>query len=172
MSDSMYVMTNDMKALMAELEHLDVDADDHEIVEAIEEHIGYIRENIEAKAYKICEVIAELKGEAAKRQAELERLKRSAAAKSRAAERLRKYMLMCMKIADIKQMKAGNFDVSRRRNAGPVSLQIDGDLIPTKYIIKEVRTKYDMRLLQEDIKQGVEVPGVEACERGEHIRIS
>tara|TARA_R110002012_G_scaffold3576_1_gene16839 strand:+ start:1987 stop:2493 length:507 start_codon:yes stop_codon:yes gene_type:complete len=168
----MYVMSNDMKALMAELEHIDNDAQDYEIVQAIEEHLGYFRENIEAKAASICEVIAELKGEAAKRQAELERLKRTAAAKSRAAERLRSYILMCMKITDIKHIKAGNFDVSRRRNNGPVSLQIDGDDIPDKYVIKEVRTKYDLKMLQEDIKKGVEVPGVQACERGEHIRIN
>lgn len=169
MSETLYQLTQAELTLIDVMEQLDGSEGQADVVEAIEEQIGYIREDIEGKVEKLGKIIQELNGKAIVREAEAERLRQAAQVSKRAASRLKDYLFFCMKDLGCKKVETALFKATVSKNGGKAPLQVDEEFLPNTFFNTVLTPNMDS--IREALKQGETIPGVTEVPRGDHLRL-
>lgn len=143
--------------------------EDGEVPEDIlKESLNSVEEEFEEKANNIAKLVKTEKAEVMALKEEIKRLTNRAKAKENNSKNLQKYLEENMIMAGKEKFKTTLFSFNIQAN--PKSLKIvDENLIPEKY--KFIEINYLKDVIKNDIKNGLEVPGVNLVQtRGLRIR--
>ncbi len=132
--------------------------EDGEVPEDIlKESLNSVEEEFEEKANNIAKLVKTEKAEVAVLKEEIKRLTNRAKAKENNSKNLQKYLEENMIMAGKEKFKTTLFSFNIQANAKSLKI-IDENLIPEKYKFTEVNYLKDA--IKNDIKNGLEVPGV------------
>lgn len=134
--------------------------DEEADLEGLEIALGSIEENIESKAENTAKLIKTIEGNVSVIKEEERRL----AAKRRTLENkvknIKQYLEMQLKAMEIDRVQGELFTVALQNNPPSVKF-LDEDLIPEKYKEVETIVKIPRKAILDDLREGIEVPGVE-----------
>jgi len=157
----------DLTAEFLELKELAQDPDvDPKVLEDTMESLDY---EIEEKAENYAKIIRELTADSEAYKAEIDRFEAKKRAVDNNIARMKKSLEMAMIATDKRKFKTGLFSFNIQKN--PASIVYDDkSKVPEQYLIAQ-DPKIDTTKLKEDLKNGVELPGVCHLEQSESIRI-
>lgn len=151
MKVSLYELTNDFEEVMQLLENEDIP---YEQWKELHDHIlGLIKD----KSENTIKFIRNLETRIEMAKKEEERLKSYRKIEEKKLQRLKDYIINCLKETDLKSIETGIGRISLRK--APVSVEIDEDLIPKKYQNKEIVYKTDKKAVKELLLEGKVIKG-------------
>lgn len=150
----LYELTNAFTDLVELLENEEVEQD------TIRDTLEAIESSIEEKAENIAKILNAYDGDIDLIKAEEKRLADKRKVIENKKDSLKDYLKSTLENAEIKNVKTLLFNISIRNNPPSVSI-IDESLIPHEYITTKEVTSISKRDIIEQLKLGVEVPGVE-----------
>ena len=131
------------------------DIDPVMLEQALQGAEGELTDKLESVTY----ILREMDSDSEAMDREIERLKNRKQVLNNKYNRLKDYMLMCMKVAGTTQIKTPLNTWSIRKT--PPSLIIeDEDSIPTEFKSEVVKVQVDKKALKQAIKEGLELEGV------------
>lgn len=161
---SLYEMSNQYQFLITDL----YDYETGVVNETALEKLNALNDTIEEKCINISKLFQSLQATQEAIKAEKDRLAKREKAFKNQAERLKEYLKMNMERCEIKKIECTEFTISLQKN--PASIQvICEDEIPAEYD-KPVKREIDLLKIREDLKNGVDIPGV-CLAQGSSIRI-
>lgn len=125
--------------------------------EAFQEALTDLTDDIENKADNIARVTRNMQGDIDTLKAEEKRLKERRTALEKKQTNLKEYLLNEMSKLDIPKVQSAHFTISVRNNPPKVNV-LDENVIPEHYKVATYRI--DKKALNEDLKDGIEVEGV------------
>lgn len=156
MKVSLYELTNDLEEIISLLEQEDLPR------EQFEEIYNHLMELIVNKSENTIKYIRNIESRIAVAKAEEDRLKTYRQAEEKKLKRLKEYMVLCLKQANINKLETGIGRISLRKV--PVSVEIDENLIPNEY--KEIQTvsKTDKNYIKKLLLEGEVIKGARLVE--------
>ena len=156
----------EIKEAYITLDHLieDNELSREDFKQALDEIEGTLEEKIE----NYVKYMKNVQGEAEVFKAEEKRMADRRKALENKADRLKEVIDETLRELNIEDIKAGIFSIKYQKNREAVNV-IDTSLIPVNYVIS-TDIKVDKSAILQDIKNGVEVPGVEITQ-SESLRI-
>lgn len=148
----LYDISERYKNLMQLMEEGEVPED------ILKESLNSVEEEFEEKANNIAKLVKTEKAEVAVLKEEIKRLTNRAKAKENNSKNLQKYLEENMIMAGKEKFKTTLFSFNIQANAKSLKI-IDENLIPEKYKFTEVNYLKDV--IKNDIKNGLDVPGVD-----------
>jgi hypothetical protein len=142
-----------------------------ELTAEIEREFDALNLSIEAKANALARWCSNLKTTVAGIDAEIDRLKARKTARENLENRLKTYLLDCMRKADIGKIEGTLFNISRV--SSPPSVEIEDETaIPSQFLtlVPEV-WKVDKIKVGAALKEGKTVAGAKLITNKEHLRI-
>ena len=136
--------------------------------ESFKEALKEIEGSLEEKAENYVKVMKNYSAEAEAIKLEEKRLADKRKALENHAERVKQALDDTLTELNIKELKAGIFNLKYQNNPPSVDV-LDMELIPEIYKLPQ-EIKVDKKAIMQDIKNGVEVAGVE-IKQGESLRI-
>ena len=163
---TLFKLTDEIKALIADIADADVDGED---LESLYEELDSL---YASRADKLVGYVKVIKNSlhASEGQKEIADLfdKRATALKN-IAKRLKETLLADLEIHGEKSVTAGDFKIARQKNSVPtLDIKVDAEALPEAYQIVEIEADTDA--LREALKRGEQIDGA-SLEKGEHIRI-
>lgn len=146
-----------------------LESDDELNLDALEDTLQSIEGAIEYKASNIVRMILSLEKSAEAFGSEARRLADKAKATENKIKWLKNYLLQAMEATAKDKIQTDVGTISRRKSPASVFVVMEKD-IPGKYWYTPPQV-LDKKLLLEDLKAGVNVPGAE-LRQGYHIRIT
>ena len=126
-------------------------------------------ELITNKSENTIKYIRNLESRIAVAKAEEDRLKSYRQTEEKKLKRLKEYMVMCFKQANIDKMETGIGRVSLRK--APVSVEIDENLLPKKYQEKQIVYKTDKNAIKKLLLEGQTIKGARLVDDKYTIKI-
>ena len=151
MKVSLYELTNDLEEIMELLTEEDLP------YEQWKELYDQLMELITNKSENTIKYIRNIESRVAIAKAEEDRLKSYRQTEEKKLKRLKEYMVMCLKQADINKIETGIGRVSLRK--APVSVEIDENLLPKKYQEKQIVYKTDKNSIKKLLLEGQAIKG-------------
>lgn len=162
---TLYELGDEIQALLDE-----VVSQDGEITPEQEARLAALEGDFQAKAEKIALYYRNLRVLAEAGRAEAERVAHLAAAKARAADRLKGYLHREMQRLEMTRVETARVRIRRQRNSQPsVILEVAPDELPVRY--QRLTVEPNRALLLESWREGRELPSGVRVEVGEHLRI-
>ena len=158
----LYELTENYRNLQDLLENPEIDQD--LIINALDE----VGEQLEEKAENVAKLIKTMEVEVTGYKTEEKRLADRRKALENRISGLKSYIDAAMKSTGKKKFKGQLFSFNIQKNPASVNV-IDSNSIPSKYFIEQ-EPLIDKRTILTDLKNGVEVPGVE-IKQTESLRI-
>ena len=137
----------------------DEDAD----LEALEKALASVEEGIEGKAENTAKLIKSLEGNVTNIREEEKRLAGKRRAMENKIKNIKGYLESQLETMNIDRVQGELFTVALQNNPQSVKF-IDEDLIPVEYKEEVVTVKIPKKRILDDIKEGIEVPGVEVVQ--------
>ena len=136
--------------------------------EDFKEAFNQIEGTLEEKAEGYVKYMRNLSAEAEAFKVEADRMSDKARTLKNHADRIKNTLDETLRELDIKELKAGLFNLKYQKNPPSVNI-LDMELIPENYkLLQEI--KLDKKAILQDIKAGQEVAGAELTQ-GESLRI-
>lgn len=151
MKVSLYELTNDLEEIMELLTEEDLP------YEQWKELYDQLMELITNKSENTIKYIRNIESRVAIAKAEEDRLKSYRQTEEKKLKRLKEYMVMCLKQANINKIETGIGRVSLRK--APVSVEIDESLLPKKYQEKQIVYKTDKNAIKKLLLDGENIKG-------------
>ena len=139
---------------------------DEEVTAAIEEQIGFLKDDIEGKAESIVHLILEKEAVYESQMKEAERIRKMAVKNQRTAQRLHDWLHWNLKQLGTRRIETNTVELSIKNVGGKQRLEVDESQLPEEYTSKRISIVPDRKKIQAAHDEGVEVPGVKVCERG------
>ena len=133
---------------------------DSEQIELLKSTLDSIDEAIELKADNIAKMIMEIDSNVEILSNEIERLQGRLKTLKANKDSLKNYLKQAMEISNKPKFATSHFNFSIRNNKPSVEV-IDESQIPNEYIKQEIITKIDKIALYEQLKNNVEIAGVQ-----------
>ncbi len=137
--------------------------------EVMEEALESVEGELTEKLQNITYIIRNNESDIATIDEEIKRLQARKKSLTGNIDRLKTYMLDCMKIADVKKINTSLNTWSIAKNPASVNIT-DESLLPKEYIITEVVNKVDKKAILTVLKDGIEIKGAE-LKQGERLAI-
>lgn len=137
--------------------------------EVMEEALKSVEGELTEKLQNITYIIRNNESDIATIDEEIKRLQARKKSLTGNIDRLKTYMLDCMKIADVKKINTSLNTWSIAKNPASVNIT-DESLLPKEYIITEVVNKVDKKAILTVLKDGIEIKGAE-LKQGERLAI-
>lgn len=131
--------------------------------EGLQKALETINEDIEKKVENIARVVKNYEGNISIIREEEKRLASKRRALSNNIDSLKGYTESILESANIDRVQGDLFTVALQNNPQSVKF-IDEDLIPVEYKEEVVTVKIPKKRILDDIKEGIEVPGVEVVQ--------
>lgn len=163
MKVSLYELTSDLEEIMELLKEEDLP------YEQWKELYDQLMELITNKSENTIKYIRNLESRIAVAKAEEDRLKSYRQTEEKKLKRLKEYMVMCFKQANIDKMETGIGRVSLRK--APVSVEIDENLLPKKYQEKQIVYKTDKNAIKKLLLEGQTIKGARLVDDKYTIKI-
>ena len=151
MKISLYELTNDLEEIMCLLEEEDLEQ------EQFEELHNHLMELIVNKSENTIKYIRNIESRVAVAKSEEERLKAYRQAEEKKLKRLKEYMVMCLKQANITKLETGIGRVSLRK--APVSVEINEEEISKEYLQEQIVYKTDKNAIKKLLMDGEVIKG-------------
>lgn len=151
MKVSLYELTSDLEEIMELLVQDDVPYDQWCVL--YEQLMGMITD----KSENTIKYIRNLESRIAVAKAEEDRLKTYRQSEEKKLKKLKDYMVMCLKQANIDKIETGLGRVSLRK--APVSVAIDENVLPKKYQEKQIVYKTDKNSIKKLLLDGQVIKG-------------
>lgn len=151
MKVSLYELTSDLEEIMELLVQDDVPYDQWCVL--YEQLMGMITD----KSENTIKYIRNLESRIAVAKAEEDRLKTYRQTEEKKLKKLKDYMVMCLKQANIDKIETGLGRVSLRK--APVSVAIDENVLPKKYQEKQIVYKTDKNSIKKLLLDGQVIKG-------------
>lgn len=156
MKISLYELTNDLEEIMELLEQEDLP---YEQWKEIHDHLmGMIKD----KSENTIKYIRNIESRIAVAKTEEDRLKSYRQSEEKKLKRLKEYMVLCLKQANIDKLDTGIGRISLRK--APVSVEIDEKLLPKKYQEKQIVYKTDKNAIKKLLLEGQAIKGARLVE--------
>ena len=162
---SIYELTESMKTIWELMEEGTLDDS------VLEEVFTNTAEELSVKLESYCKFIKNLESDIAGLKEEEKRLSMKRRAMENTIERSKVAMQNALIISGEKKMNCGSFSVSIQKN--PEKVVMDEayiENIPEKYL-KIAEPEVNRALIKEDLKNGIELPGIAHLEQSEGLRI-
>lgn len=130
---------------------------DGEVSDSDYELLNSITTQLEHKGKSYYYIIKQLKGDVDMIANEMERLRKMKQARENLIERLRTMLLNAMQLIGVEKIKSDMVSISIRATTS-VNV-VDEEKVPSKYVTWH--RKIDKRMISDDIKNGVDVDGVQ-----------
>lgn len=163
MKVSLYELTSDLEEIMELLKEEDLP------YEQWKELYDQLMELITNKSENTIKYIRNLESRIAVAKAEEDRLKSYRQTEEKKLKRLKEYMVVCFKQANIDKMETGIGRVSLRK--APVSVEIDENLLPKKYQEKQIVYKTDKNAIKKLLLEGQTIKGARLVDDKYTIKI-
>lgn len=159
---TLYELTEEYRLL------LEMAEDEGEDPEAISDTLEGLEGEIEIKADGYARVLRQLEYDAAALKAEEKRLSNRRKTIEANMSRMKDSLFQAMKATGKEKFKTELFSFGIQKN--PPSVVLDSELIPEIYLTHP-EPVVDKRKILEDLKAGVQLPGIAHLERSESLRI-
>jgi len=171
MKQTLYEITEDMRAIDALLDEAGGDVSDPTVLEAIEKWIAELDTNLRDKVDGYAAYISELLAKATARKAEAKRLSTLAKYNENAAKRLKERLLRAFQERGIDKVETPRYVVSVRKNGGklPLDVQVPGSELPPRF--QKVTIDPDNDAIRKALDAGEEVEGCVLMERGTTLSV-
>lgn len=133
---------------------------DSDQIELLKQTLDSIDEAIELKADNIAKMIVEIDSNLEVLANEIDRLQGRLKTIKANKDSLKNYLKQAMEMSNKSKFATSHFNFSIRNNKPSVDV-IDESLIPNEYIKQEIITKIDKIALYEQLKNNVEIAGVQ-----------
>ena len=162
---TLYKLTADYLQVLQMAEDPDVDP------EVIEDTLEDIGGSIEDKADSYATVMITIDGDIKMLAEEIARLTERKKAMEANRQRIKDYLQKSMVVTGKTKFKTEKFSFSVQKNPASVVLDTDDvDRIPVKYLVPQ-EPKINKVQIKEDLKAGMELPGIAHLEQSESLRI-
>ena len=162
---TLYELTADYLQVLQMAEDPDVDP------EVIEDTLEDIGGSIEDKADSYATVMITIDGNIKMLAEEIARLTERKKAMEANRQRIKDYLQKSMVVTGKTKFKTEKFSFSVQKNPASVVLDTDDiDRIPAKYLVPQ-EPKVNKTQIKEDLKAGMELPGIAHLEQSESLRI-
>lgn len=151
MKVSLYELTNDLEEVLELLSQEDVP------YEQWNELYKHLMSLITDKSENTIKYIRNVESRIAVAKAEEDRLKSYRQTEEKKLKRLKEYMVLCFRQANIDKIETGLGRVSLRK--APVSVEIDETLLPKKYQEKQIVYKTDKNSIKKLLLDGETIKG-------------
>ena len=151
MKVSLYELTSDLEEIMELLEQEDLP---HEQWEELYNHLMGMIVN---KSENTIKYIRNIESRIAVAKSEEDRLKSYRQTEEKKLKRLKEYIVLCLKQANMDKIETGIGRVSLRK--APVSVEIDENLLPKKYQEKQIVYKTDKNSIKKLLLEGQAIKG-------------
>lgn len=165
---SLYEITSDIQNLSMHLDSFSENQDE-EMEQAIQEHIGILKEDLETKVENIVKLIQERYAMFDVRIAEAERLTKLAKIEEKAALRLTDWLHRCLKILGETKVRTSVANVRVSKAGGRPRLEYDTKKIPEQFYTTQTDRVLDKDMIRRHIDEGQSVPGVTVKPRGTYL---
>lgn len=162
---TLYELTADYLQVLQMAEDPDVDP------EVIEDTLEDIGGSIEDMADSYATVMISIDGNIKMLAEEIARLTERKKAMEANRQRIKDYLQKSMVVTGKTKFKTEKFSFSVQKNPASVVLDTDDiDRIPVKYLVPQ-EPKVNKTQIKEDLKAGMELPGIAHLEQSESLRI-
>ena len=162
---TLYELTADYMKLLELAEDPDVDP------EVIADTLEGLGGEIEDKADSYATVLASLDGDRMMLAEEIARLTDRKKAIDANVQRIKDTLQKSMVITGKTKFKTERFSFSIQKNPASVVMETDDvERIPVKYLVPQ-EPKINKTQIKQDLKNGMELPGIAHLEQGESLRI-
>lgn len=149
---------------------LATDLEDPESQEAFNNALADLDTDLANKASGYVHVIKQLEMEADECDKVIEAFKAKKEARKNNAKRMKEAILGVMDVANLPEIKAGEYTLKIAKNGGKAPLEIpDESLVPERFM--KIKYEPDKDLIRKTIEDGTDLPFAEIKERGRHLTI-
>jgi hypothetical protein len=163
---SLYDLSTEMRAVMAELEELA-----GELTPELEARLDAIEGDIRKRIDATCAAVLELDALAAAAKAEADRMMRLASRRGAAANRLRAHTLRCMELAQLRRVDGSRFTVTTRANPPRVVVDALPTALPACFIRERVSLSPDKQAIAAALRAGEDLRGIAHTETSSRLEI-